>query len=358
VGRLKRLHQVGQSIWLDNITRELLRSGTLARYIDDLSVTGLTSNPTIFERAIAGSRDYDDSIKALLGGDLDPEALFFDLAIEDLSAAADLFAGVHRDAEGHDGFVSLEVSPRLAHDAAATITAAKRLHAQAARPNLMIKVPGTPEGAEAIEELTFAGVPVNVTLLFSTGQWAAAAEAFTRGIERRIADDLDPGVASVASLFVSRWDAAASPELPTELVDRTGIAVAHCTFAAARRFFDSERWRRLEAAGARPQRLLWASTGTKNPELPAGYYVTALAAPGTVNTMPEKTLLAFDRDGEVAATLDSDATEAMSTLEAIERSGLDVVALASKLQADGRDSFVADFEKLLSGIASKAAALR
>jgi len=355
---LNRLHAAGQSIWLDTITRELLTSGTLARYIEELSVTGLTSNPTIFEKAISGSEDYDDSIKTRLGRNLSTEDLFFEIAIEDLAIAADHFRPIYEATKGEDGFVSLEVSPALAHDAERTIEAACRLHAQADRENLMIKVPGTGEGAIAVEEIIFAGVPVNVTLLFSTEHFLAAAEAYTRGVERRVEAGLDPGVASVASLFISRWDKAVPSTLPEELQDRTGIAVGHRTHRAWREHYESERWKRLAAAGARPQRLLWASTGTKNPERPASYYVDALAVPQTINTMPEKTLLAFrDRD-EFTGPSRAEASRADATLAAVAAAGVDLEALAARLQAEGRDAFIADFEKLLRGIEAKADLLR
>jgi len=357
LGALKELQESGQSIWLDNITRALLTSGTLRRYIAELSVTGLTSNPTIFERSISGSTDYDDSIKALLGRGLSTEELFFELAIEDLVIAADHFLRVFEASGGADGFVSLEVSPELAHDAAGTIEAARRLHSRAGRSNLLIKVPGTREGVVAIEELISLGIPINVTLLFSTAHWAAAAEAYTRGIERRIAAGADPNVASVASLFISRWDQSLASKVEASFEDRVGIAIAHSTHRAASDFFGADRWRALTADGARPQRLLWASTGVKNPALPAGYYVTALAAPGTVNTIPEKTLLAFHADGVVASGIDEDASAADALLQGIARSGIDLEALAERLQADGRDAFIADFGKLLRGIDVKAAAL-
>jgi len=357
LGALKELHESGQSIWLDNITRTLLTSGTLGRYIDELSVTGLTSNPTIFERAISGSTDYDDSIKTLLGRGLSCEDMFFELAIEDLVIAADHFRPVYEASGGTDGFVSLEVSPELAHDAAGTIDAAQRLHARAGRSNLLIKVPGTQEGVAAIEELISLGIPINVTLLFSTAHWAAAAEAYTRGIERRIAAGSCPEVVSVASMFISRWDQSLAPRLEASLQDRAGIAIAHCTYRAANDFFGGDRWRRLEAEGARPQRLLWASTGTKNPDLVSGYYVSALAAAGTVNTIPEKTLLAFHADGVLAGGLGEDASAAEATLQEIGRSGIDLDALATQLQADGRDAFIADFGKLLHRIDLKASDL-
>jgi transaldolase len=351
------LHAAGQSIWLDNITRELLTSGTLDRYIAELSVTGLTSNPTIFERALSASADYDDSIKKRLGRGLSAEDLFFEIAIEDLAMAAAKFRPIYEASDGTDGFVSLEVSPVLAHDAAGTIAAARRLHAQAGCDNLLIKVPGTTEGVAAIEELIFAGVPINVTLLFSTEHYEAAAGAYVAALERRVAAGLDPRVPSVASLFISRWDAAVAERLPGELRDRTGIAVGHRSYRAFRELYSSSRWRRLAAAGARPQKLLWASTGTKNPELPEGHYVSGLAAAGTVNTLPEKTLLAFSEDGEVAELLAPDASAADGLIARVEAAGVDLSETASRLQSAGRDAFIADFEKLLRCLVTKASQL-
>jgi transaldolase len=354
VNGLAKLHEAGQSIWLDTITRELLTSGTLARYIDEFCVTGLTSNPTIFEKAISAGSDYDTSIKSRLGRGLSTEQVFFEIAIEDLAIAADLFRPVYDATGGRDGFVSLEVSPALAHDADGTIEQAVRLHRQAGRDNLLIKVPGTEAGAIAIEELIFEGVPINVTLLFSIAHYDAAAEAYLRGLERRLAAGRGVDVPSVASLFVSRWDRAVANLVQTELRDRCGIAVAECTYRCFRERYASERWLSLAAAGARPQRLLWASTGTKNPELADTYYITALAASATVNTMPEQTLLAFHDHGEVGSLLAPAAPEADRTLAA---AGFDLTALAAQLQSEGRDAFVADFDKLLRGIEAKAAAL-
>ena len=293
----QQLHDLGQSLWLDNITRGLLTSGTLRRYIDDLSVTGLTSNPSIFDLAIKNSNFYDDAIRQKRKQGNSGEALFFDLAIEDLRQAADLFRPVHDATAGMDGWVSLEVSPSLAYDTASTIKEAVRLHAQAQRSNLFIKIPGTSEGHAAIEEAIFRGVPVNVTLLFSAGQYIAAAEAYLRGIERRIAAGLDPKVHSVASMFISRWDKAVMGKVPKELEDRLGIAIAKRTYKAYRDLLASPRWRKAAGAGAPPQRLLWASTGTKDPKASDVLYIEALAAPDTINTMPEKTLLAFDDHG-------------------------------------------------------------
>src|SRR5438045_3812302 len=298
------LHNLGQSLWLDNITRDLLNSGTLKRYIDELSVTGLTSNPTIFDHAIKNSKAYDAAIRERQGKSGEP--LFFDLALEDIIKAADLFRPTFDQTNGVDGWVSLEVSPLLAYDAANTLTAAKELRARAARPNVFIKIPGTREGLPAIEEAIFAGVPVNVTLLFSADQYLAAADAFMRGIERRIAAGLEPDIRSVASVFISRWDVAVTGKVPEELNDRLGIAVAKQTYKAYLDLLSSPRWMRAYNAGARPQRLLWASTGTKDPKASDVLYVKSLAAPFTVNTMPEGTLQAFADHGEVGPTLPAD----------------------------------------------------
>jgi transaldolase / glucose-6-phosphate isomerase len=355
---LEALHEAGQSIWLDNIRRAMLETGTLARYISGLWVSGLTSNPTIFEHAIAGSADYDDAIARRLDRQLSTEGLFFEVALEDIIAAADLFRPVYEAAGGADGFVSLEVSPTLADDTEATIGEAKRLHAQAARPNVLIKVPGTRAGVVAIEELIYAGVPINVTLLFAREHYLAAADAYLRGLERRLQSGASPNVASVASLFISRWDAASAPKLPDQLRNRLGIAIGQRTFKAYRDLLASDRWRRLAAAGAQPQRLLWASTSAKDPTLPDTYYVTALAAEGTVNTMPEPTLLAFGRHGSVGALLSTDTTDAEAVIAGVEQAGVDVDALAEELQTKGRDSFDDSFTKLLQSIEAKAAVLR
>jgi transaldolase len=346
----QQLHERGQSIWLDNITRTLLTSGTLERYVGELSVTGLTSNPTIFDKAIEGSDAYDDAIRT---GSTSGESLLFELALDDLRAAADLFRPAHERTSGMDGWVSLEVSPDLAHDAAMTVAEAVRLHAQAERPNLFIKIPGTPEGVEAIEEATFEGVPVNVTLLFSCRQYLAAAEAYLRGIERRIAAGRDPGVHSVASLFVSRWDVAAAEMVPPELRNRLGIAVATQTYAAYRELLASERWRRLQDAGADPQRLLWASTGTKDPNASDVLYVEALAAELTINTMPDTTLLAFADHGHLRSLLPDDGGDVDQTLDRFTQAGIDLDALALRLQQDGVTSFSASWAKLLDCIDRK-----
>jgi len=349
----QQLHDLGQSLWLDNITRELLSSGTLERYINELSVTGLTSNPTIFEHAIKAADFYDDAIrkKALAGKS--GEALFFELALEDLTQAADLFRPVHDATDGVDGWVSLEVSPLLADDTAATIKAAVELHAQAQRPNLFIKIPGTPEGITAIEETIFAGVPVNVTLLFSREHYLAAAEAYMRGIERRIAAGLDPKIASVASLFISRWDVAIKDQVPDELRNRLGIAIAQRSYKAYRDLLASERWQSLVAAGARPQRLLWASTGTKDPEASDTLYLEALAAPNTINTIPEKTLLAFADHGKVRGELPVDDGDAEALLAEFARAGVDNAALAADLQREGTAAFAKSWRDLLDRIAAK-----
>jgi transaldolase len=350
MGSTQQLHECGQSIWLDNITRTLLTSGTLARYVDQLSVTGLTSNPTIFDKAIEGSDAYDEQIRASTAGG---EPLLFELALDDLRAAADLFRPVHDRTAGMDGWVSLEVSPDLAEDATTTVAEAVRLHAQAERPNLFIKIPGNGAGIGAIEEAIFRGVPVNVTLLFSCRQYLAAAEAYMRGIERRIAAGLDPRVHSVASLFVSRWDVAAAEVVPPELRNRLGIAVASQTYAAYRALLASERWRRLQDAGAVPQRLLWASTGTKDRAASDVLYVEALAADMTINTMPDATLLAFADHGRVRCLLGEDGGDGDETLARFTQAGIDLDALALRLQQDGAAAFCASWTRLLDCIARK-----
>ena len=354
----QQLHEAGQSIWLDNITRSLLTGGTLSRYIKELSVTGLTSNPTIFDHAIKNSHDYDAAIHEKTAAGLAGEQLFFELALEDLTRAADLFRPIHGTTNGVDGWVSLEVSPNLAYDAASTVAAAKDLHARAARPNLFIKIPGTPEGIPAIEEAIFAGVPVNVTLLFSREQYAAAAEAYIRGIEKRVAAGLNPHVASVASVFVSRWDSAVAGKAPADLDGRLGIAMAQRTYKAYRDLLASDRWLRLVNFGARSQRLLWASTGTKDPKASDVIYVKSLAAPHSVNTMPEKTLLALADHGEIGAMLRADGGDAEQLLERFQRAGVDLDALGAKLQRDGADSFVASWQELLACLVDKSQTLK
>ena len=349
----QKLHALGQRIWLDNITRELLQNGTLARYIAEFSVTGLTSNPTIFEHAIASGAWYDDAIQQLSGRGLSGEGLFFELALQDLRQAADLFRPVFDASAGADGWVSLEVSPLLADDAAGSIRHAAQLHALAARPNLFIKIPGTPAGIVAIEESIFNGVPINVTLLFSRGHYEAAADAFLRGMERRVQAGLDPHVASVASLFVSRWDVAVKDQLAPPFHNRLGIAIAMRTYKAYRDLLASERWQKLARAGARPQRLLWASTGTKDPAAPATLYVEALAAPDTINTIPDKTLLAFSEHAHAGAVLPLDGGQSEAVLEEFRREGIDHEALAERLQRDGVQAFAKSWQALLARIRDK-----
>jgi transaldolase len=351
------LHDLGQSLWLDNITRDLLDSGTLKKYIDELSVTGLTSNPTIFDNAIAKSASYDDEIRSLTKKGLDGEDLFFELALQDLTRAADLFAPIHQKTDTVDGWVSLEVSPLLAYDTKATTSEALRLHKKANKPNVLIKIPGTKEGAPAIEEAIFSGVTVNVTLLFSADHYVAAAEAYMRGLERRVDAGLDPDIRSVASIFVSRWDRAVTDKVGEDLRDKLGIAVAHQTYKAYRDLLSSDRWQRLASLGARPQRLLFASTSTKDPKASDTLYVEALAAPDTVNTMPDQTLLAFADHGSLDGPLAPDGGDSKDVLDAYEKAGIGVAALASKLQSDGAASFVASWKDLLSSIKSKTAEL-
>ena len=354
----KKLNGLGQSLWLDNITRELLNSGTLKRYIDDLSVTGLTSNPTIFDNAIKNSTMYDEDISRAPSSATSGEDVFFPLALADLARAADLFQPVFARTDGVDGWVSLEVSPLLAHDTKSTLAAALDLHKRAGKPNLFIKIPGTTEGLPAIEEAIFAGVPVNVTLLFSSEQYIAAAEAYMRGVERRIVAGLNPAVASVASLFVSRWDVAVSGKVPAELTNRLGIAVAQRAYKAYLELLASPRFQRAANSGARAQRLLWASTGTKDPKAPDTLYVKALAAPFTVNTMPEGTLKAFAEHGEVGQAMAPDGGDCETILAGFAKAGIDIAALAARLQDEGASSFVKSWNDLMARIDSKHTAIR
>ena len=349
----QQLHDLGQSLWIDNISRETLRDGSLAKLISDYSVTGLTSNPTIFDKAMGEGDAYDDSIAQMAREGRSTEDLFFALAVEDLQNAADLFAPVHEATGGVDGWVSLEVSPLLVNDTRGTIQAAASLHAQGQRKNLYIKIPGTPEGIPAIEESIYQGIPINVTLLFSREQYLAAAEAYMKGIERRLNDGKSPVVESVASLFVSRWDAAVKDTVAPEFQNRLGIAIAMRAYEAYRDLLASERWKKLAAAGAHPQRLLWASTGTKDPKAPETLYVQALAAPDTVDTMPEKTLKAFAKDGRVGEAMPVDGGYAEQRLDEIRRQGVDIDALALKLQKEGGDSFVKSWNSLMGGLAEK-----
>jgi len=352
------LHDLGQSLWLDNITRNLLRTGVLRRYIDELSITGLTSNPTIFDHAIKNSSDYDDAIKSKLAEGKSGEKLFFELALEDLTKAADLFRPVYDRTCGVDGWVSLEVSPLLAHNTKSTVAEAKDLYARAQRPNLLIKIPGTKEGLPAIEEAIFAGIPVNVTLLFSDAQYLAAAEAYMRGVERRIEAGLKPDVGSVASVFVSRWDVAVTGKVPPALNNQLGIAVSKRAYKTYLGLLSSPRWMRAYNAGARPQRLLWASTGTKDPKASDVLYVKALAAPFTVNTMPEGTLKAVAEHGLVSATMPIDGGDSDEVLARFLAAGIDVQALSAQLQDEGAKSFVNSWNDLMGVITSKSAALK
>jgi len=349
------LHRAGQSLWLDNITRDLLTSGTLERYARELAVTGLTSNPTIYDRAIGGTSAYDKAIGAAASRGTVAEEIFFGLALDDLREAADIFRPVFDRTGGVDGYVSLEVSPVLAYDATATTLEAARLHGLGMRPNLFIKIPGTTEGLRAIEDTIFAGVPVNVTLLFSAPQYLACAEAYTRGIERRVEAGLPAGVGSVASIFISRWDAAVAGSVPEDLRNRLGIAIGQTTYAEYCRFFSSDRWRRLLNEGARPQRLLFASTGTKDPAASDVLYVEGLAAPYTVNTMPEEALLAFADHGRVGQLLTADPAPAEALMARFAAAGVDVKAVGHELQVKGAESFVKSWSSLVGRIESRVA---
>ncbi len=349
----KKLHDAGQSIWLDYITRKIVEDGTLKRYIDELSLTGLTSNPTIFDKALRDGDQYDEQISELLVGGKRGEELFFELAITDLQGAADLFRPVYDRTDGVDGFVSLEVSPELAYDGERTAEAAATLHAQADRPNLFIKIPGTPEGLDAITESIAAGIPVNVTLLFDAGQYRRQADAYMKGIEKRIERGENPHVASVASIFVSRWDVAVADDVPAELKDRLGSAAAIRAYVAYREILDSDRWQQLESAGARPQRLLFASTGTKDPELPKTKYVVELAAPDTVDTMPEETLLALAEEDDIGELLPADGGDNEELLAKFEGAGVDLDGLAARLQSEGAKKFEDSWHDLLEVISGK-----
>ncbi len=354
---ISALRALGQSLWLDTITRPLLDRGTMQRYIDELGLSGLTSNPTIFDHALKDSDDYDADIRARLGLGLSPEALFFELALLDLGRAAELFRPTHERTRGVDGWVSVEVSPLLAYDTRSTLAAARELHARAARPNLFIKIPGTRAGLEAIEQATFAGVPINVTLLFDAAQYRASAEAWLRGIERRLDAGLAPDVVSVASVFISRWDVAIVGKLPSELQMQLGIAVGRQCYQAYGDFLASARLRRVMNEGATAQRLLFASTGTKDPKASDTLYVEALAAPFTINTLPEATLLAYADHGQLAAGVPADADDGSAVLAAVSQAGIDLGALAERLQRDGAAAFVKSWHELLARVAAKAAAL-
>ena len=352
----EKLHGLQQSLWLDNITREILNNGTLQRYVTDFAITGLTSNPTIFDEAIGGTSAYDEAIAKKRQAGLSDEALFMELALEDLRRAADIFKPVHAATAGVDGWVSMEVSPLLADDTKNTIEAAQRIQRQGGRDNLYVKIPGTAAGVPAIEEAIFRGVPINVTLLFSREQYLAAAGAYLKGIERRLAAGLDPKVFSVASLFVSRWDRAVADKVPANLRNKLGIAISQRTYRAYRELLGSARWQKLAAQGAQPQRLLWASTGVKDPSASPNLYVEALAAPATINTMPEKTPLAFAASGKLAGTMSADGGDAEKVLQQFAAAGIDIDRLAATLQQDGARSFVKSWEELLGRIAEKSGA--
>ena len=354
----QQLHDLGQSLWLDNITREILDNGTLTRYIGELSVTGLTSNPTIFDHAMTHGNSYDKEIAKLMSSGLSAEEAFFEMAIEDLRRAADLFAPIHQRTATVDGWVSLEVSPLLAYDAKTTVEVAKTLHQKAARPNLFIKIPGTPEGRAAIEEAIFSGVSVNVTLLFSREHYLGAAEAYMRGLERRVEAGLSPDVRSVASLFVSRWDKATMDKVPADLRDKLGPAIGWQTYKAYRDVLESDRWQRLANLGARAQRLLFASTGTKDPKASDVLYIGALAAPNTVDTMPEETLLAFGEHGSVTKAIPRDGGNCEQTLSAFTKAGIDLMKLGADLQSEGAKSFDDSWKDLLTSIETKSKALK
>ena len=351
------LHNLGQSLWLDNITRDLLDSGTLKRYIDQLSVTGLTSNPTIFEQAIKNSTAYDVDIRNKFKDGKSEEQIFFELALDDLTRAADLFRPIYEQTNGVNGWVSLEVSPLLAYDTTGTLAAAKDLFTRAARPNVFIKIPGTKEGLPAIEEAIFAGVPINVTLLFSREQYLAAAEAFLRGIERRIDARLKPNVGSVASVFVSRWDGAIKGKVPAKLRNQLGIAIAKRTYKAARTLLSSPRWHRVYSVGAWPQRLLWASTGVKDPLASDVLYIKALAAPFTINTMPERTLVALSEQTELGSIMAADGGDCEKVLAEFADAGIDIDTMAARLQEEGANSFAKSWTELMAVIASKGVSL-
>jgi transaldolase len=350
------LHGQGQSLWLDNITRSMLDGGQIQKFIDQYSVTGLTSNPSIFDNAIA-SGDYDDAIRAKAAEGLSGEDLFFELAIEDLRRAADLFLPVHEVTDGVDGWVSLEVSPLLAHDTSKTVEMAKALHERAGRSNLLIKIPGTKEGLPAIEECVYSGIPVNVTLLFSADQYLAAADAYERAIELRVDAGLNPAVGSVASVFMSRWDVAVAGKVPADLTNMLGLAVGLSVYRAYRQQMNSDRWQRLDNRGARTQRLLWASTKTKDPAAPDTLYVHGLAAPFTINTMPDSTLEAFYDHGEIGEPMRADGGDADGLLSRFSDAGIDVKALADQLQAEGAASFVEAWNDLIQRIAAQSASL-
>ncbi len=353
---IQHLRKLGQSLWLDSISRPMLDDGRLERYANELGVTGLTSNPTIFDEAI-GTGAYDDDIARKSREGKSGEELFTELALADLRRAAELFRPAHERTQGVDGWVSMELSPLLAADTAGSVSAATRIHRAAALPNLFVKIPGTPEGVPAIEQSIFGGVPINVTLLFSAEQYLASANAYLRGIERRLEAGRPPVVASVASLFVSRWDKAVADKVPAVLRNRLGIAIAQRTYVAYRELYESARWKKLAAAGARPQRMLWASTGTKDPNAPESLYAEAFAAPDTIDTLPEKTLLSLSRLDHLPPPMPTDGGDSLHILAEIQRAGIDTDALALRLQRDGAEAFVKSWHSLMDRIADKGSTL-
>jgi transaldolase len=349
----KHLNEKGQSIWLDNITRKMIDDGTLKRYIDELSVTGLTSNPSIFDSAIAKTEYYDSSIAKDGSRDITDEELFFSLAVEDIQRAADLFMPLYKKTNGLDGFVSIEVSPLLAYDTENTIKAAKDIFQRVNRPNTFIKIPGTPEGLPAIEAAISEGIPVNVTLLFSAEQYLAASQAYLRGVEARIQRGVNPDVRSVASVFVSRWDKAVADKVPAKLNNRLGMAIMGDVFSAYQKFLASDRVRRIMNEGAFPQRLLWASTGTKDPDAPDTFYIDRLVSPFTVNTIPEATLLAFADHGKAGDIMKVNTAASEKELSMFSEAGIDYSALGSKLQKDGAEAFISSWKHLIESIREK-----
>jgi transaldolase len=355
--RLGRLRAAGVSIWLDSLSRELLASGGFARLVHDYGVTGATSNPTIFAKAITGSDRYDEQLRALVdAGTSAAQALFFALALADVGRAADLLRPAYDASSGTDGFVSFECTPDLADDSEATIAQATDLWARLDRPNVMIKVPATAAGVLAIEELTGRGINVNVTLLFAIERYEEVIDAYLRGLERALADGKPIGlITSVASFFVSRVDAKADAQLPSDSPLRGEIAIANAqrAYGLYRERFGDQRWRALEAAGARPQRPLWASTGTKDPAYSDVLYVERLIAPGVVNTMPEATLKAFADHGEARRTLDTDANEAERVLAQAAEQGVELSAITTQLEREGVQAFCDSYHDLLDCIESK-----
>jgi transaldolase len=348
----QELHELGQSLWLDNITRTMLDDGTEQGYIDEYNVTGQTSNPTIFDKAIGSGDAYDEQIAELREKGLDGEELFFELALADVRRAARMFQQIYKDTDRMDGWVSLEVSPTLAYDTQGSIQQAADLHGRAEENNF-IKIPGTPEGLPAIEESIFAGVPINVTLLMNSEQTIAAAQAYMKGIERRIEADLDPDVPSVLSIFISRSDVAVHDQVPDDLKNTLGVAVGQVTYRDWRRLFESDRWKGLADQGARLQRLLFASTGTKDPEASDTLYIEAFAAPDTINTMPDKTLKAFADHGKIGDPLPEDGGDAEEVLKAHRDAGIDTDALGLRLQKEGAEAFVKSWNELLDTIKSE-----